>query len=144
MTEITFHFNVADPMAYACRMLRKAVRGGARPVVTGSEDTLNRLDRELWAFDPVSFVPHARVRAGAALGGRLQQTPVWLADDAAAIDRHEVLVNLGGERPPVGFGSFARLHEVVSTADADRVSARLRWKHYKERGYAIVDHAARE
>ena len=34
MTEIEFHFNVHDKLAYTCRLLRKACRTGARAVVT--------------------------------------------------------------------------------------------------------------
>jgi DNA polymerase-3 subunit chi len=140
MTEITFHFNVAEPMAYVCRLLRKAMRMGALPVVTGPTEVLDRLDRQLWAFEPASFVPHVRLRAGTALTPPIQATPVWLVDDTGLSDRHEVLVNLG-ERPPAGFESYARLVEIVSTAPGDRAAARLRWKHYQDRGYKIVEHA---
>ena len=30
MTEIAFHFNVPDKLAYSCRLLRKAYLSGAR------------------------------------------------------------------------------------------------------------------
>ena len=30
MTEVQFHFNVPDRLVYACRLLRKALRSGAR------------------------------------------------------------------------------------------------------------------
>jgi hypothetical protein len=36
MTEIAFHFNAPDKLAYACRFARKALRSGARLVITGS------------------------------------------------------------------------------------------------------------
>src|SRR4051794_7114687 len=100
MTEISFHFNAADPLAYICRLLRKAVRQGAQVVVTGAAEKLARLDQQLWAFDPVSFVPHVLQRAGKAVDERLQATPVWLVEDATAARQHEVLVNLGGEGVP--------------------------------------------
>ena len=58
-------------------------------------------------------------------------------------DRHprvaEVLVNLGAE-PPVGFESYAKLIEIVSTSDAEREAARSRWRHYAKRGYPIARH----
>ena len=41
MTEVAFHFNAPDPVAYACRLLRKAVSNGARMVVLGVPDTVN-------------------------------------------------------------------------------------------------------
>ena len=38
MTEVAFHFNAPDKVAYACRLLRKAVGSGARVVVTAEAD----------------------------------------------------------------------------------------------------------
>ena len=35
MTEIAFHFNVQDRIAYACRLLRKAYRSAAQVGVVG-------------------------------------------------------------------------------------------------------------
>ena len=139
MTEITFHFNVPDRTAYACRLLRKASRSGARVAVTAGADVLAELDRALWAFDPVEFVPHARLVSGQAPSERLAPTPIWLVDDPAGAPRHEVLVNLG-DASPAGFESYARLIEIVSTADEDRAAARRRWRHYADRGYPIERH----
>jgi DNA polymerase-3 subunit chi len=139
MTEISFHFNVPDRTAYACRLLRKASRSGARVAVTAGTEVLAELDRALWAFDPVEFVPHVRLASGQAPSERLAPTPIWLVDDASGAPHHEVLVNLG-EASPAGFESYARLIEIVSTADADRAAARQRWRHYADRGYPIERH----
>jgi len=141
MTEITFHTRVAEPVAYACRLLRKATRQGARVAVTGTPEALARLDRDLWAFEPTEFIPHVRLAAGEAIPARLAPTPVWLCDDPSALDLHEVLVNLGA--PAVrGFESYARLIEIVSRDDADLAAARKRWKHYGDRGYRVAHHEA--
>ena len=139
MTEITFHFNVPDRTAYACRLLRKASRSGARVAVTAGAEVLAELDRALWAFDPVEFVPHARLTATESPSPRLAPTPIWLVEDVAGAPHHEVLVNLGDSSPP-GFESYTRLIEIVSTADADRAAARQRWRHYADRGYRIERH----
>lgn len=143
MTEITFHFNVPDRSAYACRLLRKAARRGAAVAVTGPSDALSRLDRDLWTFDPVEFVPHVLVRRGDVLAERLCRTPVILVEEAVEAGLHEVLVNLG-DAPPRGFESYARLIEIVSTAEAERSAARSRWKHYANRGYEIRRHEVAE
>ena len=58
MTEVTFHFNVPDRPGYACRLLRKATRSGALVVVTAGAAELAGLDRLLWTFDPIEFLPH--------------------------------------------------------------------------------------
>ena len=40
MTEIIFHVNVPDKLAYSCRLLRKAYLSGARVSVTAEPDVL--------------------------------------------------------------------------------------------------------
>lgn len=143
MTEITFHFNVGDRSAYACRLLRKATRRGARVAVTASPEVLAGLDQQLWAFDPLEFIPHVRLGPGETPSRRAEAAPVWLVEDPAQLQRHEVLVNLG-MAAPAGFESFEKLIEIVSTAEHDRTAARARWKHYASRGYPIARHEAAE
>jgi DNA polymerase-3 subunit chi len=139
MTEVSFHFNVPDRLAYTCRLLRKATKQGAQVVVTGPAPLLAQVDRALWTFDPVEFVPHLMARAGVPVPERLGTTPVWLLEDPADARHHDVLVNLGPDAPP-GFESFARVLEIVSADEADRAAARQRWKHYAARGYKIDKH----
>jgi DNA polymerase-3 subunit chi len=139
MTEVSFHFNVPDRLAYACRLLRKATRSGAHVVVAAPAATLMQLDRALWTFDPIEFVPHLRVAPGAAVAPRLRDTPLWLVEQTADAARHDVLLNLGPQ-PPLGFESFARVIEIVSTEDDERAAGRERWKHYAGRGYDIRRH----
>ena len=139
MTEISFHFNVPDRSEYMYRLLRKAVRQGAKVSVTGAAPTLAQLDRVLWTYDPIEFLPHALLRAGQQVPRHLGPTPVWLTDDAQQSPHHDVLVNLGHDAP-AGYESFARLIEIVSTDEADRAAARQRWKHYAARGYEIHKH----
>jgi DNA polymerase III subunit chi len=139
LTEVSFHFNVPDRTEYTCRLLRKATRQGVKVVVTGPGEVLGGLDRALWTFDPLEFVPHVMLHANQAAAPRLRDTPVWLLEDPSASVHHEVLLNLGYDTP-AGFESFARLIEIVSTDDDDRAAARSRWKHYASRGYDIVRH----
>jgi DNA polymerase-3 subunit chi len=137
MTEVAFHFNAPDKVAYACRFARKAQRSGVRLVITGPADTLTALDGMLWNMMPQDFVAHCRSYAGEEL---LRFSPVVLALDASQAPHQDLLLNLGGEVPE-GFGSFERLVEVVSATDeADRGEARARWRHYASRGYAITRH----
>ncbi|MFL6660996.1 MAG: DNA polymerase III subunit chi [Rhizobacter sp.] len=140
MTEVQFHFNVPDRLHYACRLLRKALRTGASGVaVTGPAPTLAALDRMLWTFEPQEFIPHLLLRGAEAAPPRLARTPIWLVERAETAAHHPVLVHLGTD-PAVGFESFARLIEIVSTDPAEREAARARWKHYANRGYAIQKH----
>lgn len=143
MTEISFHFNAADKVAYACRLLRKAVNGGARVVVAGEAPVLGQLDAALWTFSPLDFIPHCFENAGA---GMVAASPVVLevlpgkGTQTASNPIHgQVLLNLGA-RVPDGFERFERLIEAVGTDDEDRQVARDRWKHYASRGYALTRH----
>ena len=143
MTEISFHFNAPDKVAYACRLLRKAVNGGARLVVAGEAQALERLDAALWTFSPLDFIPHCFADAGA---GMVAVSPVVLGilleDSALAganAPHRQVLLNLGALVPD-GFERFERLIDVVGTGEEDRQVARDRWKHYASRGYAITRH----
>jgi len=139
LTEVTFHFNVPDRAGYACRLLRKATRSGAQVVVTATGSELASLDRLLWTFDPIEFLPHVLQRRGAQVASHLRTTPVWLTEDPAEAMHHQVLVNLGREVPQ-GFESFERVIEIVSSDDDERQAARQRWKHYAARGYSINKH----
>jgi DNA polymerase-3 subunit chi len=139
MTEVSFHFNVPHRLGYACRLLRKATRQGARLVVVGPGPMLAELDRDLWSFDPIDFVPHVRTIGGASLAPHLRATPVQLVDDLSCALHQQVLLNLGQELPQ-GFESFERVIEIVSTDPDERAAARVRWKHYATRGYAIERH----
>jgi len=136
MTEVAFHFNAPDKLSYACRLLRKAVASGARVVVAGPGDLLRELDAALWTFAPLEFVAHCRAGAPAEV---LAQSPVVLAESARETPHHQVLLNLG-DGVADGFERFERLIEVVTLDDEDRQLARGRWKHYADRGYAIVRH----
>lgn len=136
MTEIAFHFNVADKLLYSCRLLRKAYLSGANVVVTAESEVLAQLDQLLWSFSSTEFVPHCRATAG---GGTLAVTPVLLAESLTASPHHDVLVNLG-QRIPDQFERFERFIEVVSQVEDERLAGRSRWKHYADRGYAMKRH----
>lgn len=137
MTEVAFHFNAPDKLAYACRLLRKATGAGAKVVVTGEAGLLRELDVALWTFAPLAFLPHCHAASSGA--DVLAASPVVLADATGQAPHHEVLVNLG-QPVPEGFERFERLIEVVTLDEDDRQQARRRWKHYADRGYAIVRH----
>jgi DNA polymerase-3 subunit chi len=139
MTEIAFHFNAPDKLAYACRLLRKAVASGAKVVVTGDEASLQTLDTLLWTFSALEFLPHCR--ADSPMEQRMA-SPIVLAaqiDGNEALPHHQVLLNLGDAVMP-GYERFERTIEVVTLDEQDRQNARQRWKHYADRRYAITRH----
>ncbi len=140
MTQAEFHSGVADPLRYACRLLRKAWRQGATVQVTAPAATLQGLDRELWTFEAHEFVPHLRVRPGQDIDAALRRTPIWLCEGDAPAPGPKILLNLGGS-PAGDLDRFERIIEVVSAEPEDRRMARARWREYLSRGFR-VEHRA--
>ena len=142
LTEVEFHTGVPDRVSFACRLLRKASRQGARVLVTAPEDILAELDRALWAFEERDFLPHVRMPgAKPAVAAR---TPVWLARDVSlqgAADAPRLVVNLGAEAP-ADVAALERLIEVVSAEPDDAEQGRQRWRAYRAAGLDIKHHAA--
>ncbi len=134
MTRVAFHFGVPDKVAYAVRLLRKAVGTGARVLVVADAEQLARLDAALWGSAATDFAVHCYASASPQ---SVALSPVVMShyEGEAACPALDVLVNLGDSMPSA-FERHARVIEVVSTQEEDRLLARQRWKHYVAKGYA--------
>jgi DNA polymerase-3 subunit chi len=135
MTQIEFHFNAPDKLAYACRLLRKGTLHNQRLFVVVSQADLKQLDAALWSLSPHDFVTHCQ----ASQAHLLSHSAVILATRWEAVEGVRTAVNLGPSLPE-GFEGFDRLIEVVSDDTADRLQARDRWKHYTALGYSLQRH----
>jgi DNA polymerase III subunit chi len=134
MTEIAFHVNAPDKLDYACRLLRATQKKSAQVLVLGQMALLTSLSSKLWALSPTEFLPHCLADAEPSV---LAQSPIVLSAELPAnISDSQVLLNLGAFLP-AGFERFERLIELVGQDEADLQAARNRWKHYKDRGYAL-------
>ena len=136
MTDVAFHFNAPDKLAYACRLLRKASAQGAKVAVVGSAADLHSLDQALWTLSPQDFIAHALWPSEAVVW---QASPVLLCEQPNQSHHREVLLNLSAD-VPAGFDEFDRLIEVVTLDETDRAAARVRWKHYSAQGLNLVRH----
>jgi DNA polymerase-3 subunit chi len=139
MAQVDFHSGVSAPVHFACRLLRKAWRQGARLLVGGPASMLEALDRELWTFEAHEFVPHRRVQPGQGLDAALRRTPIWLCEGAAPQPAPKIWVNLGADLPGAA-EAFERIIEVVPTEAEARRRARERWRSYEARGWVIRHH----
>lgn len=139
---VEFHTGVADPVGFACRLLRKAYGMGARLAVCAPAAVLTRLDRELWTFAEREFVPHLRVARGAETGGQARRTPIWLLEDPRVQGLPAIVVNLGTD-PPAWPEGVQRLIEVVGVEVDEERPARERWRRYKAEGCEVQHHPAR-
>lgn len=136
MTDIAFHFNMADKLAYSCRLLRKIYLSGAKVAVTAEPAVLAELDALLWSFSPADFVPHC---TAAAPLETVAATPVLLTPSPDGCSQRGILVNLG-QNVPAGFQEFGRFIEVVSLSPEDAQAGRSRWKHYAAQGFTMKRH----
>jgi DNA polymerase-3 subunit chi len=141
MTQVEFHTGVADPLHFACRLLRKAYRQGARLVVCGAPQTLAALDRELWVFEAQDFVPHRRLAPGQAPDAAAGRTPIWLVDGEPPQGAPPILVNVGGESPQRP-QRYSRIIEIVAADGDETRRARARWRAYESAGLPIKHHPA--
>jgi DNA polymerase-3 subunit chi len=135
LTRIDFYFNAEDRFQVACRLAGKAVARGKRLLIYApGTDAAGRIDKLLWTWPAVGFVPHCMPHDPIAA-----DTPVLIATGEDAPDACEVLLNLGDACPP-HFARFERLLELVGRSDAEKSAGRERYKFYRDRGYAIANH----
>ena len=141
MPRVQFHSGLAEPLSYACRLLRKAWRQGVRAAVTAPPRTLLALDRELWTFETEEFVPHRRVtgQRDASADAALRRTPIWLCDGEVPLGGPGVLVNLAAPMPQEP-QRFERIIELVALDADERRAARTRWREYEAQGLVIEHH----
>ena len=85
MTNISFHFNVADTHHYVCRLVKKAWQQEKPVLVVGEQDWLEDLDSALWTFSDIDFIPHAFVGEEADEVHRIALEHVWVGDVEAIV-----------------------------------------------------------
>lgn len=138
MSRVDFAYGAAHRLRAACRTAARHVQAGHRLLVYCTDARrLGRFDSLLWDFDPLSFIPHARLDDPLA-----DQADVLLIPDAAALDAAPAaqwLLNLDLACPP-GAERFARILEIVSGHEADQQAARDRWARYREAGHDVRGH----
>ncbi len=132
---IDFHSNVPDKLQYACRLVRKARASGAsQRIVLLLEDKqqLAQLDEALWSFSDIDFLPHVQVNHPLAA-----QTPVLLSLDAQLdLPEPAILINLTRQPLPEP-QRYARVFDIVSSIEADKLAGRERYRFYQQQGYTL-------
>ncbi len=132
--QVSFYSDAADPLQFACRLIRRALASGKPVGVCVPPAQAAQLDALLWSFDPAEFIPHRR------WDGAAQPAPgeVLLVDDAALLPHRGLVLNLRDELPGTAF-EFERVLEVIGN-EPERVQAgRARYRVYQQSG-AQLDH----
>ena len=139
MTQVDFYIlQDTQPDAQAlltCRLTEKAFKQGHQVYInTASGQQLKKLDDMLWTFRDGSFLPHGLYSESAD-----SDHPVLLGHAVEPEGPSDVLVNLSNDVPPF-FSRFNRVAELVGGDEAQRESARERYRYYKDRGYTLNTH----
>lgn len=132
--QVSFYSNAADPLHYACRLVRRALASGKPVGVRVPAALVPRLDELLWSFDATEFIPH-RCWDGATPAAPGE---VLLVDDAAALPHRGLLLNLSDDLPGDAF-AFERVLEVIGCEPSAVQSGRTRYRAYQQAG-ARLDH----
>jgi DNA polymerase-3 subunit chi len=139
MTDVVFHYGVADKVDYAIRLLRKAVRSGSRVRVALAPTELATFSARLWAVAPTGFVAHCDDQAPASLKRR---SPVILGRTGES-DEPEVavLLNLTNDMPEDP-QRYEKILEVITTDPQDRQQGRARKRAYDIAHCPVLMHDA--
>ena len=132
--QVSFYSDAADPLRFACRLVRRALASGKPLGICVTPRQGGALDALLWSFDASEFIPHRR------WDGATQPVPgeVLLVQDAARLPHRALLLNLGDALPSAAF-EFERVLEVVGQSPEDAQAGRARYRAYKRSG-ATLDH----
>jgi len=132
MTQIEFYSHADNKLQVACNLCAKALQRDLRVMIyTPDPDTTEKLDKLMWCYPAIGFIPHCRAADRLA-----QETPVIIDHIAEPLPHDELLLNLHSELPPF-FSRFQRLIEIVSTDKIDSEAGRQRFRFYRDRGYEI-------
>jgi len=133
VTSVEFHYNTAEPIRLAAKLVANFVQNGHKVLIYAPDTAwYQAIDRMLWTYTQLSFVPHCAFDADIAA-----ETPVWLSSQAEGAEMmDDILINLS-ESVPTFFSRFDKTIEIVGTAEAERIQGRIRYKFYQDRGYQI-------
>ena len=132
MTKVDFYTGVTDRLETACLLSHKALQSGLRVLLhTSDEDTAKALDKMLWQYPPVAFIPHCRSDVAEAV-----EMPVIIGHLPEPFPHSELLISLHNSCLPF-FSRFERVIEIVSLDAEDARLGRERYSFYRERGFEM-------
>jgi DNA polymerase III subunit chi len=138
MTRIDFYFNVKNKQQVVANLVEAAVAKRRQVTIAATDEAAaTQLSADLWQHKPESFLPNVFANHPAAA-----QTPVVIHWHENTLHHDELLINLTPSQPAF-FSRFTHLVELVGDDEQDKVTARARFKFYRDRGYEIksIDYA---
>lgn len=135
MTRIDFYLEAANPFLVTQKLANKSYLSKHSVWIrTPSQEEAKRLDDYLWAEPITGFLPHCLHTEQMAI-----QTPVLIAWGNAPPTSDAIGINLSPELDPY-FSRFERYLEIISPDPTAIQEARLRYRHYQQRGYSLHTH----
>jgi DNA polymerase-3 subunit chi len=128
LTEIAFYQLAQRPIEAVVPPLVVKARAAGHKLLIRADDAalLARIDAQLWAFAPASFVPHGQ--AAELPPARIPTQPVLLDCAYPPANGADCLMQLGGDVPDTLSG-LARVLYLFSEPDLE--TARARWRHIR-------------
>ena len=119
-------------LRFACRLCLKGLQS-ATPVHIHADDEAQAeaIDELMWDYPKHRFLPHEKV-----VGEEAGNSPIHIGTQPPALTEG-LLINLASTVPDF-FGRFDRVAEIV--VGETRVEGRVRYKHYRDRGYPLHHH----
>ncbi len=134
MTAIQFYHLTITPLERALpKLLERALSGGYKVcLVAQSDERVEQLNKLLWTYDPVGFLPH-----GSDKDEQPENQPILLSSNIESLNSANLLVVTDGRS--VKDVEFERILDIFDGNDAQvTVAARARWAEYKDIGHELT------
>lgn len=145
MTQVDFYILKNAPLKkaefFVCQLTEKAFKKGHK-IHIHTADTLQtqRLDKLLWSYNELSFLPHVVISSKEEIDEKMKvNTPIHISNEQDQALINDVLINLKVEIP-VFYTQFARIAEFVTGDSQQQQAARLRYRQYQKQGYTVNSH----
>ena len=120
MTKVDFYTGAEDKLRTACKLCHKAMQNNLRVLLhTPDEATTDALDKLLWQYSDIAFVPHCRSDEPNA-----GEMPVVIGHDSESLSIHAA-ARAYAQIFQLGARPVARLHAPQSELGQHRVSLAL-------------------
>ena len=146
MTKVDFYVveaaSNAEMFGFVCRLTEKIYRLGHQiHLHTTDSNTTQRIDKLLWYYDDLAFLPHRVIQnpPSGTVDHEASESAITIAELFDPHHCEDVLINLGNQ-VPLWFSRFNRVAEFVGGDENQRESARQRYRFYRDRGYNLDMH----
>ena len=138
MSQVDFHIldnkENSALLSYACRLVKKAYNKGHRVYIRAeNEQDMKKLDKLLWTFSELDFIPHA------ILDTESGQEPVIIGMIEHKGDDKTILINLSTKMSG-NYSSYSRVFELIGNDPAAIATGRDRYRSYRKMNDELSNH----